>query len=116
MVRGREPPGIQQPTLQFPATVENPCAAVRNEEVVGLANKVRLLNLPQRRGDPVIVIADLQPVLQNAAKLDARQGEDHLVVLVTAVLEIHKIRGLRDQADDGPIRVNGAPLDGGHLG
>ncbi len=88
---------------------------VGSNAVMCLVNEIRLLDLPCRRGNHVVVIADLQPIFQDAADFDAGQREDHGVDLEALGLDVRQVGGLGRKRNDRAIRVDGAALDVGHL-
>jgi hypothetical protein len=88
---------------------------VRGEGIVRLVDKVRLLNLPQRRGVAVVVIEYIT-VFENASYFDAGQVEYLVVELqLFAFLELllgdQQVFRLGFERDDCAVRVDGAALD-----
>ena len=53
----------------------------RIEVVVRFVDKEWLLNFPDGGGDPIVVVAYLEAVLEDAANHDVRQGKYHLIDL-----------------------------------
>ena len=78
------------------------------ERVVRLVNEIRLLNPPCRReGGAAVAIS----VFEDAAYLDAGQGEDHAIYLNTLSLEIQEVVWFDGQGYDGSISMDGAAFD-----
>src|SRR5271157_2880413 len=56
---------------------------------------------------------NLEAIFDDAADLDAGQGEDYGVDLVVLGLEVHQVGGLDGEWNDGSVGMDGAALDVG---
>jgi hypothetical protein len=70
--------------------------------VLRTSNEVRLLDVPMRRHYNSAVVAKDVAILQDAADLDVRHGEDGLAIL---------LKGLAGKRDNASVAMNGATLD-----